>query len=316
MPKKTDDLNSKYFENRSYGRHETFYLRTGWLRKGFENIKNDPKFFTNPETIEILGVGKNMVNAIRYWSQVFDVVSAKEDGEGYEQNEFGRFLFKHDKYLEDPLSDWLLHHKLVTNYHLAPSFFWAFNLMSLREFNANSFIRSLEALHSKLGVKPIAFKTLQNDFQVFVQTYSDRSNGKKSGEDILDSPLSPLEMITHSNDRNQYVFRLGAKKDLPAEMVAYAILFQMAQRKSHQEEKGLSIFQINLESLLWEPFSPGMVFKLDSETLMSFLDEICQKNIIKGAQFSSSAGIKQFMVSSTSKTLPLDIIKSYYEVCV
>ena len=47
----------------SFGWHETFALRYSWLTKGFQT-------FTKNSTVEAtidLGVGKNRVNAIKYW---------------------------------------------------------------------------------------------------------------------------------------------------------------------------------------------------------------------------------------------------------
>ena len=52
-----------------FARHETFHPRFGWFKKGFD--KNEV-FSTNKKgATTILGVGKNMVNSIRYWSLAF-----------------------------------------------------------------------------------------------------------------------------------------------------------------------------------------------------------------------------------------------------
>ena len=53
----------------TFGRHETFPLRYSWLTKGVQEFDKDPSIFTskdNDATVK-LGVGKNMVNSIRYW---------------------------------------------------------------------------------------------------------------------------------------------------------------------------------------------------------------------------------------------------------
>src|SRR3954447_8103091 len=57
-----------------FARHETFHLRFGWLRKGFIAALNDPEAFSKPNATVELGVGKNMVNAIRYWCQAYKVI--------------------------------------------------------------------------------------------------------------------------------------------------------------------------------------------------------------------------------------------------
>src|ERR1700749_186601 len=55
----------------AFSRHETFAPRFGWLRKGFLAVSKDPEAFLKDEAPVTLGVGKNMVNAIRYWSKAF-----------------------------------------------------------------------------------------------------------------------------------------------------------------------------------------------------------------------------------------------------
>ena len=51
----------------SFGRHETFALRYSWLTKGFQAFTKNPATFSSDEATIDLGVGKNRVNAIKYW---------------------------------------------------------------------------------------------------------------------------------------------------------------------------------------------------------------------------------------------------------
>ena len=63
----------------TFGRHETFPLRYGWLTKGFSAVRQNPVIFSRPESAMIvLGVGRNMVNAIQYWLRVTGVVDFSE----------------------------------------------------------------------------------------------------------------------------------------------------------------------------------------------------------------------------------------------
>lgn len=49
----------------SFARHETFAPRVGWLHKAYLSVKDDPETFLKEDATVRLGVGKNMVNAIR-----------------------------------------------------------------------------------------------------------------------------------------------------------------------------------------------------------------------------------------------------------
>lgn len=63
----------------SFGRHETFPLRYGWLTKGLGAIQRTPDLLTQAEPAMIaLGVGRNMVNSLQYWLGVTGIVEFKE----------------------------------------------------------------------------------------------------------------------------------------------------------------------------------------------------------------------------------------------
>ncbi len=57
----------------TFARHETFHLRYGWIHKGFTEAARNPNIFLEADVTVTLGVGKNMVSAIRFWSSAFKV---------------------------------------------------------------------------------------------------------------------------------------------------------------------------------------------------------------------------------------------------
>src|SRR5215472_11015109 len=65
----------------AFARHETFHPRYGWLAKGYAAAADDPGIFVNEAATVTLGVGKNMVRAIRYWMAAFKL--AEERAPGY-----------------------------------------------------------------------------------------------------------------------------------------------------------------------------------------------------------------------------------------
>ena len=62
-----------------------------------------------------LGVGKNMVRAVKFWADAAAVTSAgKTRGQSLEVSPFGRKIFGkggHDEFLEDIKTLWLIHLK-------------------------------------------------------------------------------------------------------------------------------------------------------------------------------------------------------------
>ena len=57
--------------------HETFSFRYTWLPKAVRALASDPFLFSNEENAMVaLGVGKNMVRSIRFWSQAASIIRA------------------------------------------------------------------------------------------------------------------------------------------------------------------------------------------------------------------------------------------------
>ncbi len=67
-------INFENTVNPIFANHETFHPRFGWLKKGFDAAKKNPDIFSQDDAPVRLGVGKNMVRAIRYWSSAFKII--------------------------------------------------------------------------------------------------------------------------------------------------------------------------------------------------------------------------------------------------
>ena len=62
--------------------HDTFFIRKGWLNKGMRNVKIDPAVFMGAKgnPMDILGIGANMVKALRYWLQAVNLTTEPNAG--------------------------------------------------------------------------------------------------------------------------------------------------------------------------------------------------------------------------------------------
>ena len=93
--------------------HDTFHCKEFWLKKGYDFVINK-NIFNDEASIE-LGVGRNMVNSIRFWLKAFNIIDLKSE----KITEIGDFIFSEesgvDKYLENETTLWLLHYLLITN---------------------------------------------------------------------------------------------------------------------------------------------------------------------------------------------------------
>lgn len=78
--------------NPTFAGHATFALRSGWPKKGLDALETNGAIFNAPESLATLGVGKNMVGAIRHW--LLTTRLAREAGHGrVEATDLGRRLF-------------------------------------------------------------------------------------------------------------------------------------------------------------------------------------------------------------------------------
>lgn len=62
--------------------HDTFFIRKGWLSKGMERVvaKEDLFVDKNENPMDVLGIGSNMVKALRYWLQAVGLTKEATKG--------------------------------------------------------------------------------------------------------------------------------------------------------------------------------------------------------------------------------------------
>jgi hypothetical protein len=115
--------------------HETFPCRYAWLPKAVRGVQRNPKLFSDEQKAMVdLGVGKNMVRAIRFWSQAAGLISASK-GSGHSVTRIGNDLLGDggtDSFLEDIRTLWLIHWKLSTNIE-SPLLAWDYLLNRWQE---------------------------------------------------------------------------------------------------------------------------------------------------------------------------------------
>ncbi len=64
--------------NLKFSGHETFIARGFWPKKGYDYINQNYQF-NDPEAVVRLGVGKNMVNSIQFWTNALGIYDNTSD---------------------------------------------------------------------------------------------------------------------------------------------------------------------------------------------------------------------------------------------
>ena len=84
--------------------HDTFYIRKGWLSKGMKCVVADENVFTSKtdNPMDVLGLGANMVKALRYWMQAVGLTAESTKGKRVQRlTDFGVLVFENDRYIEE-----------------------------------------------------------------------------------------------------------------------------------------------------------------------------------------------------------------------
>ena len=303
--------------------HDTFPLRYGWLFKAVNHLNSGGKLQTSKEeetqqAIIKLGVGKNMVNAIRYWAESAGLLSSKktQSSVSYYTSDNGNYLFNaengKDPYLEQIGSIWLVHFWLCFNQSEMTAYRYFFNVFNGEFFEKQILLAHMSEDIAKLisGDSALNESTLQKDIDTFLNTYCKKLKlkSKSADEEQFNSPLSELNLIK-DNGKNYYLSNLNEKNELPVEVFIYALL------KFVQKESKISkVTTVNFKSLLLDPSSPGRIFRLSEKGLGAKLDE-AQKYSENKISWIDSMGLRQISVSYEYIEVELKVLNSYYEGC-
>ena len=291
--------------------HQTFAFRYGWLEKGVRAVTERPTAFSEEDALVRLGVGKNMVESIRHWCLLTQML--EEDPE-VERNS-GRFLRVSgigrrllgdgawDPFLEDDASLWLVHWLLVSNPRIGTTWQIAFSSFQRPDFTKRELLDYLEGFAEKRSIE-VNKGSLSRDVDCFLRTYTRArtSTKKQIVEETFDCPLQELNVMNLSLDGELYRFEIGPKPTLPNAVFGYAIAHYFAVARTERNT-------MSVQECLYGPGSPGQAFKLDENSLIEYLEEL-EKDTKDGIVLDETAGLKQIYRKRALD--PVELLEDYY----
>lgn len=281
----------------TFSGHESFQCRHLWLKKGYDFVTKK-KSFNDEDAVVELGVGKNMVNSIRFWMKSFNLLTTNE-----ELTDFAHKLFSddgYDPYMEDEGTLWLLHYQLVKK-GFASTYSIVFNELRREkiEFTKDNFISYIKRKSETEKSFPVNEKTLQADFSVFSKMYWRSDTQNKNREDSFLGLLTELNLVKCYNKGKEefYIIENSERAEIPDEIILYAIL--------DNENFDLSL---NLNSIEHNNNSVGTIFAINRPGLLSKIENFTSKfpNIV----FNDQAGVKELQFKK--KPIPYSILDKYY----
>lgn len=293
-----------------FARHETFHPRYGWLKKGFDKAVEYPDVFLRDDAPTILGVGKNMVRAIKYWCLAFKVLeeaTSKDGTKGLLPSPFGMKLLSDDgwdPYLEHAASLWLLHWNLLKSPSLATAWHYLFNIFNKNNFSEEEVRNGLILFKDQsFPNRRIEESSINKDISCLLRMYCEQNDRKSMSEDSIDSPFSELGLLSRYSDDGRLVFNAGAKRSLPNNVLVATCLDYVASIED-------SARTISISRLAYDAGSPGLCFRLSESALYDAIEQVA-----KGCDeitLSDTAGLIQLTFEGNPKRLSDMLIKDYY----
>ena len=283
--------------------HDTFFIRKGWLNKGLRNVNADAGVFMGSKgnPMDVLGIGANMVKALRYWLQAVRLTSEPASGRKEQTfTEFGNVVFDNDPYIEEMGTLWLLHYQLASNKDEATAWYYFFNEFKASEFTKDDFVKQLSN-YVRINGEEVSERSLEDDYNCIINTYVSRmkSNPEKvQPESNIDCPFGELGLIDIANKKEKVYRKATPKKDLIHPLVVLAVILDQANGKE----------EIKISSIQNDPCNVGKIFNLDIITLTALLYKIELMGYIKVIR---TAGLD--VIRITKDTSFIECIKDYYE---
>ena len=292
----------------SFGRHESFPLRFGWITKGLDALAQDADVFAAEDATVTLGVGKNMVAAMRYWLLATGMAERTAAG-GLAKSAIGQILFPDgdrnggDRYLEDDGTIWLLHWLLATNATEATAIYWFYNHFHKPEFASEEVFAGLREFVRQQVAAKTAATTLKRDANLVLRMYAQSNGGTRLlAEDALDSPLAAL-LLLERLDRQTWQAVPKQREEIPLATFAYAV----AEVFAHA-----GVEQLPVERLMYGDqghCAPGAVFRMTEDGLTGKLDALCEA-YPESLRLNRTAGLYQLYQIGPFEAQP--ILEAHY----
>lgn len=297
----------------TFARHETFPLRFGWLRKAYTAAQSNSTVFSQATATVDLGVGKNMVNAIRYWAQAYKILEeapnpARPRMPLLVPTQFGCRLLDDDgwdPWLENPGSLWLLHWQLLKPPSLAPAWWAAFHLFTPEQFEEQQLVEHVIELTAAAGWNTVIESSIKKDVDCLLRTFALRRVGRQTMDDLLDCPARELGLLElAAGEAKSWRFVTGAKPSLPAAIIGYACLDYLADVAPGESS-------ISVARLTSDPGSPGRAFRLTESALFQALGEVAadQRSHLRVLE---PGGFRQLVLEGDPRAHADRLLTTYY----
>ena len=285
--------------------HDTFFIRKGWLSKGMKYVHSKPDVFVakDENPMDVLGIGANMVKALRYWLQAVGLTEEPNSGKRVQTfTPLGQSVFTNDRYIEELGTLYLLHYRLSSNKPDATAWYYFFNEFTMSEFSRDDFVDFLQRrIRMEDSDATVAIRSLNDDFSCIINTYLPRyktSPNRVAPESNIDCPLGELGLIDIlSKEKKTYRKAIPVASTISPWVALVIIVDQAGESK-----------EISLNELLTAPCNIGKTLNLDA---ISMLDVLYQIERIGKIKINRTAGLD--VIHILEELTFQDCVDAYYQ---
>ena len=265
--------------------HDTFFIRKGWLSKGMKYVcsKSDVFVAKDENPMDVLGIGANMVKALRYWLQAVGLTTEPNSGKRIQTfTPLGSSVYDNDRYIEELGTLYLLHYRLASNKKDATAWYYFFNEFNMTEFSRDDFVDSIQRwIKMEEAEEAVAIRSLNDDFSCIINTYLPRyktTPNRTAPESNIDCPFGELGLIdVLSKEKKTYRKAIPSSNSINP-WIALAVIVDQANGNK----------EISLNELLTARCNIGRVFNLDA---IAMLDVLYQIEQLKRIKINRTAGL-------------------------
>ena len=270
------------------------------LSKEIDKLKQQPDFSVKTVMRE-LGVGANMVDAIRFWASACGIL------ENEQATALARMLFAKDggldPFCEDPNTLWLLHWNIARSSAKLTPLWFLFNAFIKNQFTKEDVLKELKAFLAKRMIDRTLKRmpsdvSLTRDIDTILRSYAPKYTEKgrlklkgaklDNSEEALDALFRELKLI--GSTQTGYYFNRSQHQSLSPYLFAYCYI-------EFWQDQNLSL-TIDINKIAYQAGAPGRVLKLDELSLEDYLMRL--EDLTEGKlKWTEQSGLRQVVCTVT-----------------
>ncbi|MDF0728437.1 DUF4007 family protein [Cytobacillus sp. S13-E01] len=246
-----------------YGQHQSFYLRDRWLNKAIKHLNEDSRFFYDNEAFEKIGLGKNMVQSLRFWTVATKVVDEdfnQERKKIHHTTEFGKILYQYDRYIQFNDSASIIHYHLSKEKEPSTVWYWFFNILNETIITKEELLEQFIIWVRANEVKSVSEKSLKRDVDCLIKLYT-AGQSTDDPEEVIQSPINKVKLL---NEKKGNVYKLSG--DIES-IGTIALMYVLLDYKSTEEVDTISVEEISYKAGLW-----GKIFNMNRTNTINALN--------------------------------------------